>query len=166
MGPSIQAEYMVVDDGKMIWEMLASAFKSKLKLNIFKIREYLWSIKLQDCGDVDNYALQINWNIKDYNLCTGPTVTSITAIHTADTDTNAKTVTKPNQQEHIFCLLRRIPRTDEWKAFLELMMDTNATLTTKPDEIVTKLIKKEDAIKRENGLAPEALLFAKKGGKA
>jgi len=38
-------------------------------------------------------------------------------------------------------------------------------MTTTADEIVTKLVKKEAAIKRENGLAPEALLFAKKGGR-
>jgi len=44
-------------------------------------------------------------------------------------------------------------------------MHKNATITATPDEIVTKLVEKEAAIKRENGLAPEALLFAKKGGK-
>jgi hypothetical protein len=33
------------------------------------------------------------------------------------------------------------------------------------DEIVTKPVEKAAAIKGENGLAPEALLFAKKGGK-
>jgi len=57
MEPMIEVEYMVVDDAKTLWENLASAFKSKLKLNIFEIREDLWSIKLQDCGDVNNYAL-------------------------------------------------------------------------------------------------------------
>jgi hypothetical protein len=44
-------------------------------------------------------------------------------------------------------------------------MDKHATMTTTPDEIVTKLVEKEAAIKRENWLAPEALLFAKKGGR-
>ena len=41
----------------------------------------------------------------------------------------------------------------------------HATMTATPDEIITKLVEKEAAIKRENGLAPQALLFAKKGGK-
>jgi len=45
------------------------------------------------------------------------------------------------------------------------MMDKNATMTATPDEIVTRLVEKEAAIKRENGIAPEALLFARKGGK-
>jgi len=75
------------------------------------------------------------------------------------------TIAKMSVQEHIFYLLRGIPRNDEWKVFLQLMMDQNATMTATPDEIITKLVEKEAAINRENGLAPEALLFAKKGGK-
>jgi hypothetical protein len=68
------------------------------------------------------------------------------------------------EQEHIFYLLCGIPRNDEWKVFLQQMMDKNTTMTATPDEIVTKLVEKEAAIKREKGLAPEALLFANKGG--
>jgi len=165
MEPRIQAEYTVVNDVKTLWEKLASAYKSKLKLNIFEIREDIWSIKLQDCGDVDNYALRIDRKVKDYNLCARPIAPSTAGTDAADTDANAKTIAKMSEQEHIFYLLRGIPRNDEWKVFLELMMDKNATMTATPDEIVTKLVEKEAAIKRENGLAPEALLFAKKGGK-
>jgi len=163
MEPRIQAEYTVVDDAKTLWEKLASAYKSKLKFNIFEIREDLWSIKLQDCGDVDNYASRIDQKVKDYTLCAGPTAPSTTDTD-ADTDT-AKTIARMNEQEHIFYLLRGIPRNDEWKVFLELMMDKNATMTATPDEIITKLVEKDAAIKRENRLAPEALLFAKKGSK-
>jgi len=43
-------------------------------------------------------------------------------------------------------------------------MDNNTTMPTTPDEIVTKLVEKKSAIERDNGLASEALLFAKKGG--
>ena len=70
-----------------------------------------------------------------------------------------------SEQELIIYLLHGIPRNDEWKVILELMMEKNAMMTTTPDEIVTKLVKMEAAIKREKGLAPEALLFAKKSGK-
>jgi len=160
MEPRIESEYTVVNDAKTLWEKLASAYTSKLKLNIFEIREDLWSIKLQECGDVDNYALRIDWKVKDYNLWAGPSTTDTDA----DTD-SAKRIAKMSEQEPIFYLLRGIPRNDKWKVFLELMMDKNAMLTATPDEIVTKLVEKEAAIKRENGLAPEALLFAKKGGK-
>ena len=37
----MQAEYTVGKDAKTLIEKLASAYKSKMKLNIFKIREYL-----------------------------------------------------------------------------------------------------------------------------
>ena len=164
MEPRIQAEYTVVDDAKTLWEKLASAYKSKLKLNIFQNMEDLWSIKLQDCGDVDNYTSRIDRKVKDYNVCAGPT-TPLNIDTDATITDSAKTITRMSEQERIFHLLRGIPRNDEWNIFLELVMDKNATMTGTPDEIVTKLGEKEAAIERENGLAPDALLFAKKGDK-
>jgi len=128
MEPRIEAEYTVINDAKMLWEQLASAYKSKLKLNIFEIREDLWSIKLQDCGDVDNYASRIDPNVKHYNLWAGPTTTDADAT---DTD-SAKTIAKMSDQEHISYLLCGIPRNDEWNVFLELMMDNNPTMTATP----------------------------------
>jgi len=50
----IQAQYTVVDNVNTLWEQLKSAYKSKLKLNIFEIMEALWSIKVQDCRQIDN----------------------------------------------------------------------------------------------------------------
>jgi len=44
-------------------------------------------------------------------------------------------------------------------------MDKNPTMTATPYAIVTKLNEKEAAIQRDNRLAPQALLFAKKRGK-
>ena len=44
-------------------------------------------------------------------------------------------------------------------------MHKNATMTATLDEIVTTLVEKEAAIKKVKGLAPEGLLFAKKGGR-
>jgi hypothetical protein len=92
MEPRIQPEYTVVDHAKTLWVKLASAYKSKLKLNIVEIREDLWSIKLQNCGDVDNYTSRIDWKVKDYNLCAGPTA-QLTTDTDANTDT-AKTIAK------------------------------------------------------------------------
>jgi hypothetical protein len=162
MEPRIQASYMVVDDAKTLWEKIASASKSKLKLNVIQIREDHRCIKLLDCGDVDNYASRIDRKVKHYTLCTGPKTTNTDAT---DTDASAKTSTKMSEQEHIFYLLRGVPRDDELKVFLVLMMDKNPTMTTTPNEIVTRLVEKEAAIKRENALSSEALLFAKEGGK-
>jgi len=111
--------------------------------------------------------MQIDWAINDHNLCPIPTATSTASTDTADTNpnANAKTVAKISAQEHILYLPRGIPRNDEWKVFLELMTHNDPTMTATPDEIVTKLVDREAAINRENGLSPEAPLFAKKGGK-
>jgi len=163
MDLSIQAEYTVIDYAKTLLETLASTYKSKLKLNIFEIREDHWSIRLQDCGDVDNYASWINWKVKDYHLCTGPTAPSTTDTDAADMD-SAKTIARMSEQDHIFYLLLGIPRNNEWKGFMELVMDNNAMMTTMPDELVIKLVYKEAAMERDIALAPEALLFAKTGG--
>jgi hypothetical protein len=164
MNPRIQVEYTVVDDAKTLWEKLASTYKSKLKRNIFEIGEDLWSTKLQDSGDVINYALRSDQNVKDYDLCAGPSSPSTTDTDAADRD-SAMGIAKMSEQEHIFYLLCGIPRNKGWKGFLELMIDRKPTMTTRPDEIVSKLVEKEAAIKRVNGLAPDALLLAKKGGK-
>jgi hypothetical protein len=45
------------------------------------------------------------------------------------------------------------------------MMDKSATMTATPDEIVNKLVETEAAMKRDNGVPPEAELFARKGDK-
>jgi len=161
MEPRIQVEYMVIDDVKMLWEKLSLAYKSRLTLNIVEIMEDLWSIKLEDCWDVDHYALQIDLKGQDSNVCAGPLTTD---IHGTDT-ISAKTIARLFEQEHIFYLLHGIARNDKCKVFLALRMDENATMTATPDEIVTMLVEKEVAIKRETGLPPEALLFQKKGGK-
>jgi hypothetical protein len=59
----------------------------------------------------------------------------------------------------MFDSLGRIPRNDKWKVFPKLVIDKNATMTATPNDIVTKVIEMEAAIKRENGLAPKALLL-------
>jgi len=160
----MQAEYTVINDSKTLWDKLASPYKSKLKLKIFENREDHWSIKQQDCGDVDNYASWIERKVNDYYLCVGLAAPLTTDTDTADTD-SSKTIGKMSQHVHIFDLLRGIARNDEWNVFLELMMDKNATMTATPDKIVTKLVANEAATTRENGLSPETLLFAKMGGK-
>ncbi|KAF8535289.1 hypothetical protein BDD12DRAFT_856103 [Trichophaea hybrida] len=131
---------------------LADAYKTKLQLNIFDIREDLINTKLEDCDSVDAYASKINGKVAEYNLCAEPT----------DTDaTTADTIPKMSKQEHVFYLFRGIPRDDDWRVILEIMRDKSDSIATKPEEVVTKLIAQEAAIKREKGLAPEAQIFAK-----
>jgi hypothetical protein len=114
MEPRVQVEYTVAEDAKTLWEKLASAYNSKVKLNFFEIREDLWRIKLQDYGDVDNYTLWIDRKVTDYNICAGPIAPSTAGTDAADTDTDStKTIAKMSEQKHIFYLLRGIPRNDE-----------------------------------------------------
>ena len=149
--PRLQASYMEITDARTLWEKLATAYKAKLKFNVVQIREELLGIRLKDCDDVETYALRIDQKVKDYNLCSEPSTS----------DATTRTLAKMTDEEHVFYLLRGIPRNDDWQFFLELMMDKNATATLTPDEIVIKLVEKEATIKRENGLGQEALLFAK-----
>lgn len=48
--------------------------------------------------------------------------------------------------------------------FLGLRLAKNATMTAISNEIVTKLLKSEAAMKGETGLIPELLVFANKHG--
>jgi hypothetical protein len=156
MEPRIQAEYSVVNQAEMLGEKLGSAYKSKLKLNIFEIRDDHWIIKLQDCRDFNNYVLWIDGKVKHSNLCTAPTSADTDA---AETNLNAGTIAKMCQQEQIFYPLQGIPGNDECNIFLQLMRDQNAMMTATTDAIVTQPVKKDNAIMRVIGLAPEAQLF-------
>jgi len=60
MEPRLQASYMEITEARTLWEKLATAYKAKLKFNVFQIREELLGIRLEDCDDVDTYALQID----------------------------------------------------------------------------------------------------------
>ena len=55
-----------------------------------------------------------------------------------------------------------MPRNDDWKVFLEILRN-KPDLHVKPEEVVTKLVAQEAAIKREKGMSVDSdvLLFAK-----
>jgi hypothetical protein len=154
MEPRLQTSYMEITDAQTLWEKLATAYKVQMKFNVFQIRVELLGIRLEDCDDVDTYTLWIDQKVKNYNLRSEPSSSNAT-----------RTSGKMNNQEHVFYLLRGIPRNDEWQFFLKLMMDKNVTATLTPDEIVIKLVWKEATIKRVNGLGQDALLFTKRNAK-
>jgi hypothetical protein len=156
MEPQLQALYMEITDMQTLWEKLATAYKARLKFNVFEIWEEILGIRHEDCDDVDTNALRINRKAKDYNLRSEPLTSS---------PDKTRTLAKMTDMEHVFHLRRGIQRNDDWQFFLQLMMDKNETATLTPDEIVIKLVEKEAMMKRENGLGQEALLFAKGNGK-
>ena len=129
-------------------------YKAKLKFNVFQIWQKLSGIGLEECDDVETYALQIDQTVTDYSLCSEPSSSDAT-----------RTLVEISDEAHVFYLLRGIPRNDNWEIFLELIMDQNAMAMLTPNDIVMKLVKKEATIKRENGLGQEALLFTKRNAK-
>jgi hypothetical protein len=70
-----------------------------------------------------------------------------------------------SEQEHISYLCCGIPTHEQWTVFLELMMDKNTTMAATPDEIIATLVENAAAIKRQKGLAPEALLLQRRVAK-
>ena len=156
MEPRLQNEYMVVKDAKELWEKLATAYRTKLQLNIFDIREDLLNLRLEDCEGVDSYVSKIDEKVSAYNLCADSTETTATGGDDSDT------IPKMSKQKHVFYLLRGVPRNDDWKVFLEILRN-KPDLHAKPEEVVTKLVAQEAAIKREKGMSADSdvLLFAK-----
>lgn len=151
MEPWVQALNMPITDTRTLWETLATEYRSKLKFDIFQIREERLGMRCEDCEDVDTYALRIDQKVKVNKLSSEP--------WTSFPETT-RTLAKMTNEEHLFYLLRGIPRNDDWQFFLELIMDKNPTATLTPDEIEIKLVEKETMIKRGNGLGQETPLFA------
>ena len=164
MEPRLQSEYVDIRDAKELWETLASSYRKKLELNVFDIREDLYNMKLEGSGSIDSYAFAVNQKVIDYNLCAAPGAKrpepglAQEPVSTALVDA----IPKMSQQEHVFFLLCGLPRNEDWKVFIEIMRDKDGTISMKPEDVVTKLLAQEAAIKRDKGLAPETLLFAKK----
>jgi len=136
--PRSQAEYTVFEDANTLWKHLASAYKSKLRLNILQIREDLWGIKIQECGDVDNYVLPIDRKSKNYNLDAG----SLTTDTNANRDTG-KTISQMSEKKHIFYLLHGMPRNDKWKVFLELKTEKTPWWLRHPMRLSPSLSKRK-----------------------
>ena len=162
MEPRLQSEYVEIRDAKKLWETLAESYKKKLELNVFDIREDLYNMKLEGSGSMDSYAFAVNQKVNDYNLCASPGIKGPESTQAAAGTASMEAIPKMSQQEHVFYLLRGLPRNDDWKVFIEIMRDKDGTISMKPEEVVTKLLAQEAAIERDRGLSPETLLFAKK----
>jgi hypothetical protein len=51
--PRLQALFMENTDGRTLWERQATAYKIRLKLNVFQSLEELLGIRLQGCDNVE-----------------------------------------------------------------------------------------------------------------
>ena len=118
----------------------------QLQLNIFDIREDLFNLRLEDCETVDSYVSKLVEKVSAYNLCADSTGTTETGGDDSDT------IPKMSKQEHVFYLLRGAPRNDDWMVFLEILRN-RPDVHAKPEEVVTRLVAQEAAIKREKGVS-------------
>jgi hypothetical protein len=69
MERSLQQQYGVQKDTTAMWDPLKEDYKSKVKLNIWAVRDEMSVVRLSDCENVQEYALKIQSNVNDFNLC-------------------------------------------------------------------------------------------------
>jgi hypothetical protein len=59
MERSLQQQYDIQKDTKVLWDQLREDYKSKVKLNVWALRDEMSAVKLGNCDDVVEYALMI-----------------------------------------------------------------------------------------------------------
>jgi len=123
----LQQQYGIQKDAKALWDQLKEDYKSKVKLNMWALRNKMSAVKLSDCENVQEYASKIQSYVNDFNPC-------------ADTDSSSSTGsgTMP-KSEHTYYLMKGVPKNDDWRFFTQLMYDKIETLADEPEEIVTKM---------------------------
>jgi len=117
---SLQQQYGVQKDAKALWDQLKEDYKSKVKLNVWALRDEMSVVKLRDCENVQEYAWKIQGYVNDFNLC-------------AESSTGMMPTS-----EHSYYLMQGIPKDVDWRFFTQLMCDKIDTMADKPEEIVTK----------------------------
>jgi hypothetical protein len=123
MQRSWQQQYVVQKDAKALWDQLKEDYKSKVKLNVWALRDEMSAVKLSNCENVQEYASKIQGHVNDFNLCAG-------------SSTGSGTMPK---SEHSYYLMQGVPKNDDWRFFTQLMYDKIDTLADNPEEIVTKM---------------------------
>jgi transcription initiation factor IIF auxiliary subunit len=110
---------------KALWYQLKEDYKSKVKLNVWALRNEMSVVKLSICENVQEYTSKIQSYVNDFNLC-------------AETNrsTGHGTMLK---SEHTYYDMKGKPKDDDWMFFTQLMYDKIDSLADKPEEIVTKM---------------------------
>jgi len=127
MERSLQQQYGIQKDAKALWDQLDKDYKSKVKLNVWALRDEMSAVKLNDCENVQEYASKIQSYVNDFNFC-------------ADTDSTSSTGSGTMlRSEHTYYLMKGVPKDDDWRFFTQLMYDKIDTLADKPEAIVTKM---------------------------
>jgi len=126
MERALQQQYGVQTDSKALWDQLKEDYKSKVKLNVWALRDKMSAVRLSNCDNVQEYASKIQSYVNDFNLC----------ANTNSSSTGSGTLPK---SEHTYYLMKGVPKDDDCWFFTHLMYDKIDTLADKPEEIVTKM---------------------------
>jgi len=142
MERSLQRQYGIQKDAKALWDQLKEDYISKVKLNVWALRDEMSAVRLSDCKNVQEYASKIQGYVNDVNLC-------------AESSTGMMP-----KSEHSYYLMQGIPKDDDWRCFTQLMYDKIDTLADKPEEIVTKMRTHKARLRQEHD-SEVAAMFSK-----
>jgi hypothetical protein len=142
MGRSLQQHYGAQKDPKALCILLKVNYKSKVKLNVWALRDEMSAVKLSNCENVQEYASKFQGYVNDFNLWA-----------------ESSTGTMP-KSEHSYYLMQVIPKDDDWRFFTQLMYDKIDTLANKPEEIVTKMKSHKARLQKEDD-SEVAVMFSK-----
>ena len=121
METSLQQQYGVQKDSKALWDQLKEDYKSKVRLNVYALRDEMSALQLRDCENVQEYASKIQGYVNDFNLCV-----------------ESSTSTMP-MSKHSYYLMKGIPKDESWRVVTELMYDKIDTLSNKLEEVTMKM---------------------------
>jgi len=125
MERSLQQQYGVQQDAKALWDQLREDYKSKVKLNVWALRDEMSAVRLSDCENIQEYTSQIQSYVNDFNLCA---------------EANSLTGSgKMPKSEHTNYLIKGVPKDDYCRFFTQLMYDKIDTLADKPEEVIVKM---------------------------
>jgi hypothetical protein len=141
---SLQPQYGIQKDAKVLWDQLKEDYKSKVKANVWALGDEMSAVKLRDCENAPKNSSTIKGYVNDFTLC-------------ADSSTCSGTMPKC---EHSYYVIRGIPKDDHWRDFTQLMYNEIDTLAGKPQQIVTKMKAHKAQFQKEDD-SDVAAMFSK-----
>jgi len=137
MERSLQQQYGVQQDAKVLWDQLKEDFKSKVKLIEWALQDEMSAVRLGDCENVQNYASKIQGYMNNFNLC-------------ANSGSSTGWGGTMPMSNHTYILMKGVPKDDDWRFFTKLMYDKINTLADTPEEVVTKMKAQEGRSQKED----------------
>ena len=144
MERSLQQQYGVQKDAKALWDQLKEDYRSNVKMNVWSLRDEMSAVRLCECENVQEYTSKIQSYVNHFNLC-------------ADTDSSSTGSGKMPKSEHTHCLMKGVPKDDDWRCFTHLMYNMIDTQADKPEEVVVKMRSREARLQKEDDLEVAAM---------